>query len=58
MIEVKAYFSWCPATEEKALSFARWLFRNMTGVRSDEKRAEYINSRHVRGVRFTLEELR
>lgn len=58
MIEIKAYFAWKPATRERALSFARWLFRNMTGVRGDDKRVEYINARHVRGVRFTLEDMR
>ena len=30
----------------------------MTGVRGDDKRVEYINARHVRGVRFTLEDMR
>ncbi|MBQ9283862.1 MAG: hypothetical protein IJ773_03955 [Lachnospiraceae bacterium] len=58
MIEVRAYFKWKPVTREQALSFARWLFRQMTCVRGDEARVDRINTRHVRGIRFTLEELR
>ena len=55
MIEVRAYFKWKPATREQVLSFARWL---LTCVRGDEARVDRINTRHVRGTSFTLEELR
>lgn len=58
MIEIRVYFKWKPATREQALAFARWLFRQMTSVRGDEARVERINTRHVRGASFTLEELR
>lgn len=58
MIKIRAYFKWKPATREQALAFARWLFRQMTCARGDEARVEKINTRHVRGTSFTLEELR
>ena len=58
MIEIRAYFKWKPATREKALAFARLLFRQMTCVRGDEARVAQTNTRHVRGTSFTLEELR
>ena len=58
MIKIRAYFKWKQATREQALSFARWLFRQLTCIRGDEARVRQINTRHVRGTSFTLEELR
>lgn len=57
MIETKMYFGWHPATKEKALIFAKMLFRDMP-CGDEKKRLERINTRHVRGVSFTLEDLR
>lgn len=57
MIEIRAATKWKPVSREKALSFARWLLRNMVNGGSAKERLEKINSRHVRGIRFTLDEL-
>lgn len=58
-IEIRAHMSWAKAeSRDKALKFARILFRNMVNGGSDENRLKIINEQHVRGTRFTLEELR
>ena len=58
-IEIRAHTKWAKAeSREKALKFAKLLFRNMVNAGSDENRADLINKNHVRGTKFTLEELR
>lgn len=58
-IEIRAHTTWAKAeSRDKALKFARLLFRNMPNVGSDENRVKMINEKHVRGTKFTLEELR
>lgn len=58
-IFIRATFTWAKAeSREKALKFARLMFRNMVNAGSDESRVKLINREHVRGTRFTLEELR
>ena len=58
-IEIRMTQTWAKAeSREKALKFARILFRNMVNGGSDENRVKIINEKHVRGTSFTLEELR
>lgn len=58
-IEIRTHMSWAKAeSRDKALKFARLLFRNMVNGGSDENRVKIINEKHVRGTSFTLEELR
>lgn len=58
-IEIRAHMSWAKAeSRDKALKFARIMFRNMVNAGSDENRGKLINKNHVRGTKFTLEELR
>ncbi len=57
MIEIKTLFNgWIPATKERALDYARTLYKSvatMTGV----ELVEYINKNKIRGISFTIEEL-
>lgn len=58
-IFIRATFTWAKAeSRENALKFARIMFRNMVNGGSDEAKVKQINEQHVRGTRFTLEELR
>lgn len=58
-IEIRMTQTWAKAeSREKALKFARILFRNMVNGGNDENRVKIINEKHVRGTSFTLEELR
>jgi len=58
-IFIRAFFGeWKPATREKALAFARFMDNGITTIPDAERRAAYINERHLRGVTFTPEELR
>lgn len=57
-IFIRAFFGgWKPATREKALAFARFYYKNITAV-PEKKVAEFINERFLRGVAFTLEEIK
>lgn len=57
-IEIRATTTWAKAdSRETALKFARLLFRRMVNL-NDEAKVKQINEKHVRGTRFTLEELR
>ena len=58
VIEIRAHTTWAKAdSRETALKFARLMFCRMTNL-NDEAKVYQINERHVRGIRFTLEELR
>ena len=57
-IEIRAHMKWAKAeSREMALKFARILFSRMVNL-NDEAKVKQINEQHVRGTRFTLEELR
>ena len=58
MIQIKAIFSdWKEVTKKEALDFARYSFKNITTMQDDEK-VEYINKNKLRGIAFTLEQLK
>lgn len=57
MIEIRTLFDgWLPATKEKALDYARFLYKNIV-TRSGDDLVEYINKNQIRGISFTKEEL-
>lgn len=57
MIEIKTLFDgWIPATKEKALDYAKFLYKSVMTM-SDYKLVEYINTKKIRGISFTKEEL-
>ena len=57
-IFIRMTSTWAKAdSREKALKFARILFSRMVNL-NDEAKVKQINEQHVRGTRFTLEELR
>ena len=57
-IEIRMCGKWVPATRDVALRLAKFLFVKMVGISGDEAKVEKIHSRHVRGIRFTVEDLR
>jgi hypothetical protein len=58
MIQIKPIFSdWKEVTKKEALDFARYSYKNITTMQDDEK-VEYINKNKLRGIAFTLEQLK
>lgn len=57
MIEIKTLFDgWIPATKEKALDYARFLYKSVMTMTGDEL-VKYINNNKIRGISFTRKEL-
>ena len=58
MIKVRGTFSgWHTVSYNKALEFARFLYKGITTM-NDDKRLTYINTKKVKGVVFTKQELK
>ena len=56
-IYVRGWFGpWALASEEQARTFAQRLMKKIQ-VGDDQHRIDIINSKHVRGITFTAEEL-
>lgn len=57
-IYIKAWFSpWKKATKEEALRFAKALFNLMPSMK-EGRRANLINTQHLKGISFSESELR
>ena len=57
MIEIKSlYGSWVKVDEAVALEYAQFLYQNILTMKKDEL-TDYINTKRVRGIIFTQEEL-
>lgn len=57
MIEIKTLFKgWIPVSKERALEYAKKLYYGIKTMKEDEC-VEYINTKKIRGISFTREEL-
>ena len=55
-IMIRAFFDWHEVTREKALSFARYCYRDRLFPK--DRKAEFVNKKCLKGISFTDEELR
>lgn len=58
VIEVRFLFGpWTRVSQESALKFARTVYGGMNAIADPAKKVALINERHVRGARFTVEDI-